>query len=65
MGQFREVNLSSDLGRCSQPGLDSFVIGQLVTPGAGLPRERAAQLAPLLLGLEMLVKTLLSRQFQI
>lgn len=49
IGQFREVNLSPDLGSCSQPGLDSFVIGQLVTPGTGLPRETAAQLGPLLL----------------
>lgn len=64
-GQFTEMNLNPDLSRCSQPGLDSFVTGQLVTPGSGRPLEPAAQLALLLLGLEMLVKTLLSRQFQI
>lgn len=40
-GQFRELNLNPDLSGCSQPGLDSFVTGQLVTPGAGLPLESA------------------------
>lgn len=45
-GQFRETNLSPDLSRCSQPGLDSFVTGQLVTPGAGLSAEPSSPACP-------------------
>lgn len=59
------MNLNPDLSPCDSPGPDSFVIGQPVTSGTGLSQEPAAQLDPLLLGLETLVKTLLSRQFQI
>lgn len=50
-GQFREMNLNPDLSPCGRPGLDSFVTGQLVTPGAGLSQEPATQIAPLSLGL--------------
>lgn len=57
------MNLNPDLSSLQSPGMDSFVTGQLLTSGTGLPQESAAQLAPLLLGLEMPVKTLLPEQF--
>lgn len=57
------MNLNPDLSSLQSPGMDSFVTGQLLNSGTGLPQESAAQLAPLLLGLEMPVKTLLPEQF--
>ena len=62
-GQFKERNLNPVLSCGARPGLDSFVTGQLVTLGAGLPQRPAAWFTPLSLGLEMPVQALLSRQF--
>ena len=62
-GKFRERNLNPVLSCGGRPGLDSFVTGQLVTPGAGLPQRPAAWFTPLSLGFEMPVQTLLFRQF--
>ena len=49
-GQFRERNLNPVLSCGGRPGLYSFVTGQLVTPGAGLPQRPAAWFTPLSLG---------------